>query len=107
MTIHVTASAKKAIKQLILPSKCIGIRIRVEDSGCNGLAYAMEWCYAEADDDHVIRQASKRIYIDPKSAIYLHGSDLKYYWKEFEEGFEFTNPNETSKCGCGESFYVA
>ena len=107
MTIHVTASARKAILNQKMPGKAIGIRIRVEDSGCNGLAYAMEWCYAKADDDHVITQASKRIYIDPKSAIYLHGSDLNYYWKEFEEGFEFSNPNETSKCGCGESFYVA
>ena len=106
MTLHITASARKVFDQLVLPKKAIGVRVRVEDSGCNGLAYAMEWCYVEADDDHVIRQASKPIYIDPKSAIYLHGSDLKYYVKEFEEGFEFVNPNETSKCGCGESFYV-
>ena len=54
MTIHVTASARKAIQQLILPGKAIGIRIFVKDSGCSGLAYVMEWCYLQHDDDHVI-----------------------------------------------------
>ena len=107
MTIHVTASARKAIQQLILPGKAIGIRIFVKDSGCSGLAYVMEWCYLQHDDDHVIKQASKRLYIDPKSAIYLHGSDLKYFVKEFEEGFEFTNPKEKRKSRWGENFYVA
>ena len=71
--IHVSASARKAIQQLILPFKAIGVRVRVEDSGCSGLAYVMEWCYLQHDDDHVIKQASKRLYIDPKSAVYLHG----------------------------------
>ena len=106
MTIHIAASAEKVIQQLILPSKCIGIRIRVEDSGCNGLAYAMEWCYMKQDGDHIL-EAPKTIYIDSKSAIFLFGSELQYKKEQFSEGFEFSNPNETSKCGCGESFYVA
>ena len=106
MTIHVTASAKKAILNQKMPGKAIGIRIRVEDSGCNGLAYAMEWCYMKQQGDHII-EAPKRIYIDPKSAIFLFGSELQYKKEQFSEGFEFVNPNETAKCGCGESFYVA
>ena len=107
MTIHVTASARKAILDQKMPGKAIGIRIRVQDSGCSGLAYAMEYCYEEEHDDIVVRQCSKKLYIDRKSMVYLHGSDMHYRKTEFEEGYEFKNPNVTSECGCGESFYVA
>ena len=105
--ITIQPSAEKVFASLILPAKAIGVRIRVQTAGCNGLAYAMEWCYTKEKNDHVIRQASKEVYIDSKSAVYLHGSKLNYFTTQFEEGFEFSNPNETAKCGCGESFYVA
>jgi iron-sulfur cluster assembly protein len=104
--ISIQPSAKKVFASLILPAKAIGVRIRVQTAGCNGLAYVMEWCYSKNKDDHIL-EAPKRIYIDSKSAIYLHGSELNYFTTKFEEGFEFSNPNETAKCGCGESFYVA
>ena len=105
--IHVAASARNKLTKLNLTPPCIGIRIRVEDSGCNGMAYAMEYCYKKEETDTVVRAGSKRLYIDSKSMIYLHGSNLHYRKKDFEEGYEFVNPNVTSECGCGESFYVA
>ena len=98
--IHVTPSAKRKLAHEMLPYHAIGIR-------CSGLAYAMEYCYEEEHDDIVVRQCSKRLYIDRKSMVYLHGSDMHYRKTEFEEGYEFNNPNVTSECGCGESFYVA
>ena len=104
--IHVAASAKRKLTHEMLPYYAIGIRIRVEDSGCSGLAYAMEYCYEEAEDDIVVTQCSKRLYIDRKSMVYLHGSDMHYRKTEFEEGYEFKNPNVTSECGCGESFFI-
>ena len=104
--IHVAASARAKLTKLHLTPPCIGIRIRVEDSGCNGLAYAMEYCYKEAEDDTIVKGGSKRLYIDAKSMVYLHGSDMHYRKTNFEEGYEFKNPNVTSECGCGESFYV-
>tara|TARA_R100000152_G_C6761237_1_gene185348 strand:+ start:925 stop:1245 length:321 start_codon:yes stop_codon:yes gene_type:complete len=105
--INVTASAKEKLEETPLPNGSIGVRIRVEDSGCNGLSYALEWCYKKAEGDQIINQATKNLYIDPKSMVYLRGSDLTYTKiDKFKEGFEFINPNVTSKCGCGESFYV-
>ena len=104
--IHVTSSAKRKLTHEMLLYYAIGIRIRVEDSGCSGLAYAMEYCYEEAEDDIVVTQCSKKLYIDRKSMVYLHGSDMHYRKTEFEEGYEFKNPNVTSECGCGESFFI-
>ena len=69
--IHVTASAKRKLAHEMLPYHAIGIRIRVQDSGCSGLAYAMEYCYEEEHDDIVVRQCSKKLYIDRKSMVYL------------------------------------
>ena len=104
--IRVESSAQNVFQQLVLPSGCIGIRLRVKSAGCNGHTYVMEWCYMKQEGDHIL-ETPKRIYIDSKSAIFLFGSELQYKKEQFSEGFEFVNPNETAKCGCGESFYVA
>ena len=66
----------------------------------------MEYCYETNDNDIVIRQKAKKLYVDRKSMTYLYGSDLHYRTTKFKEGYEFVNPNVTSECGCGESFYV-
>ena len=105
--IVVQATAKQAIDKVEMPEGYIGIRILVKNSGCNGKSYAMEWCTSTDEHDFLLQDASKDIYIDTKSMIYLAGSHLVYKQDRFQEGFEFLNPNESSKCGCGESFYVA
>ena len=105
--IRVESYAQNVFQQLVLPSGCIGIRLRVKSAGCNGHTYVMEWCYKEEMGDHVLNENKQTIYIDSKSAIFLFGSELHYRKEKFSEGFEFVNPNETAKCGCGESFYVA
>ena len=104
--IFIESSAETAIEQVKMPSKYVGIRIKVIKSGCNGHSYGMEWCPKAKEGDHIF-QGVKDIYIDNKSMLYLSGSHLVYKQDRFQEGFEFINPNETSKCGCGESFYVA
>lgn len=106
MVINITESARRKLEVEKLPTKSLGVRIRVADSGCNGLAYHMEYCYETDDNDIVIRQKSKKLYVDRKSMTYLYGSDLYYRTTKFKEGYEFVNPNVTSECGCGESFYV-
>ena len=100
--IKVNQSAKEKIKSIEFPEKALGIRILVRSSGCSGLAYVMEYCYKQQPDDLIL----DNLFIDPKSLIYLKGSELQYTHEKFNEGFEFINPNVTSKCGCGESFYV-
>tara|TARA_A100001011_G_C14169005_1_gene781604 strand:- start:153 stop:470 length:318 start_codon:yes stop_codon:yes gene_type:complete len=104
--IIIEPTAEKVFTELVLPSKSIGVRIKVQSAGCNGHTYVMEWCYTKQEGDHIF-QGVKDIYIDSKSMLYLYGSHLVYKQDKFQEGFEFINPNETSKCGCGESFYVA
>ena len=104
--IVIEPTAESAIERVKMPNQYIGIRIKVQKAGCNGHTYAMEWCPKAEEGDHIF-QGIKDIYIDKKSMLYLAGSHLVYKQDQFREGFEFINPNETSKCGCGESFYVA
>jgi len=91
-----------------MPDKSIGIRIGVRSSGCSGLAYVLEFCYNSIEEDIVILALHDMpsIFIDPKSMIHLTGTRLEYNKRGLNEGFEFVNPNVTSQCGCGESFYV-
>ena len=103
--IHIQPTAQHAIERAVMPYQAIGIRIKVESSGCNGLAYGMEWCYTKQEGDHVF-DGPKKVYVDPKTMVYLKDSHLVYKQDKFEEGFEFINPNEKSRCGCGESFYM-
>ena len=105
--IFLQPTAKSAIERAEMPSGYFGIRIKVQRAGCNGHTYAMEWCNKKEEHDFLIQDAEKDIYIDKKSMLYLAGSHLVYKQDRFREGFEFVNPNETSKCGCGESFHVA
>jgi len=104
--IFIETTAEAAIERAEMPHQYIGIRIKVKSSGCNGLSYEMEWCSVAQEGDHIF-QGAKDVYVDNKSMLYLSGSHLVYKQDTFQEGFEFVNPNETSKCGCGESFYVA
>ena len=103
--ISITPAARSRLLYQIMEKDCPGIRARVDTAGCNGLAYYMEYLQLDEDtsSDSVYEEM---LYIDPKSLIVLAGSVLDYKTGKFEEGFEFSNPNETSKCGCGESFYV-
>jgi iron-sulfur cluster assembly accessory protein len=102
--IKIEPTAKSAIENVEMPPGYSGIRIKVQKAGCNGHTYAMEWCNNKEDHDFLIQTAAKDVYID---MLYLAGSHLVYKQDKFQEGFEFINPNETAKCGCGESFYVA
>jgi len=103
--ISITPAARERLLHEVMEKECLGIRARVDTAGCNGLAYHLEYVKSEEDttNDEVFEQM---LHIDPKSYIYLIGSELDYKKETFFEGFEFSNPNETSKCGCGESFYI-
>jgi iron-sulfur cluster assembly protein len=104
--IDITFNAREKLLDNIMERDCLGIRARVATAGCNGLTYILE--YVNKDED--ISQDKvfiEMLFIDPKSYIVLAGSELDYKVKDLSEGFEFNNPNETNKCGCGESFYVS
>lgn len=89
--------------------KCEGIRVGVRTRGCSGLSYAIEYAVAGQNItkfDDVVEKDGLQVYIDPKISMFLIGSEMVYQEKELESGFDFVNPNEKGRCGCGESFKV-
>lgn len=83
-----------------------GLRLAVRGGGCTGLAYHMEWAEAPKERDKVFERDGVRVFVDPKSFLYLIGTEL--IWEEglMASGFKLQNPNVKSACGCGESFTV-
>lgn len=105
--ISVTDPARKKITaSLKSRGHGLGIRLGVKTTGCSGLAYVLEYVDTAVDTDHRIEFDTFAIFIDPKSMIYLTGMTVDYVRRELNEGFEFLNPNERDRCGCGESFRV-
>jgi len=82
----------------------IGIRIGVKTTGCSGLAYVLEYVDKLNDDDTVFADNGVQVIVDGKSLVVLDGLLIDYVRQGLNEGFEFTNPKEKSRCGCGESF---
>ncbi len=83
-----------------------GIRLGVRTSGCSGMAYVLEFVDEIQDEDRVFETAGVKIVVDPKSLVYLDGTELDFVKEGLNEGFKFNNPNVSSECGCGESFNV-
>lgn len=107
MIVSLTDTAAIHVKHhLAKRGKGIGIRLGVRTSGCSGMAYVIEFADKVASDDVVVEEKGVTVVIDPKSMVYLNGTELDFGKEGLNEGFKFTNPNETGRCGCGESFSV-
>ncbi len=105
--ISLTQSAQNRIKQqLNNRGRGLGIRLGVKTTGCSGLAYILEYVDEPNRSDTVINQDSFNVYIDSTSLVYLEGLTVDYVKKGLNEGFDFVNPNERDRCGCGSSFRV-
>jgi iron-sulfur cluster assembly protein len=81
-----------------------GVRVSVQDGGCNGYEYGLEITNKPQADDLVIQQGRVVVYIDAKSEPLLAGMEIEYVDGVMESGFKFINPNATDTCGCGKSF---
>lgn len=101
-----SAAVKKIQQQLARRGKGLGIRLGVKTTGCSGLAYVLEFVDTPSDTDFIMECENCNIYIDPKSSPYLQGMVVDYVKNGLNEGFEFRNPNEKDRCGCGESFRI-
>jgi iron-sulfur cluster assembly protein len=107
MTITVTAAAAKQVQKFLdNRGKGIGIRLGVRTSGCSGMAYQMEFVDQIDADDLVFEDRGVKVVVDPKSLVYLDGTEVDFGKEGLNEGFKFNNPNVKSECGCGESFGV-
>lgn len=107
--IAITDKATNKIKQTLAKrGKGLGIRIGVKTTGCSGLAYVLEYVDKYEPEVGITNFAQKDfiLLIDEKSLVYLTGLNIDYVRNGLNEGFEFTNPNERDRCGCGESFRV-
>jgi iron-sulfur cluster assembly protein len=105
--ITVTDTASKKIKQnLTKRGSGMGIRLGVRTTGCSGLAYVLEYVDKIESTDTVFEQDEFVVVIDPKGLTVMDGLEIDYVRQGLNEGFEFTNPLEKDRCGCGESFRV-
>ncbi len=83
-----------------------GLRLGVKGGGCSGLSYFVDWAAGPAKLDQVIEREGARVFVDPKSAVFLQGTTVDWQQTLMQTGFVFRNPNVKSACGCGESFTI-
>ena len=84
----------------------VGVRFGVRTTGCSGMAYKLEFVDAVSDEDQTFESHGVKVFVDPKSLVYIDGTELDFVREGLNEGFKFNNPQEKDKCGCGESFNV-
>ena len=106
--IHVTERAVNKIrsamaKEGISPEEG-GLRLGVRGGGCSGLSYSIQFDAHPRERDRIYEFDGVRIFVDPKSFLYLHGMTLDYEESLMRQGFNFINPNSSRSCGCGSSF---
>jgi len=107
--LSVTGTAAKQIKKILCnaPDKTDSIVVGVDKSGCSGYSYKIDFVKsADLNNYEFVKVDDFKIYIDPKATIFLVGSVMDYKVDKISSRFIFKNPNETSTCGCGESFTV-
>ena len=106
--IRLTEKAATKIQELLVkegvPQGTGGLRVGVQGGGCSGLTYAMRLEMQARDRDKVIEENGARIFVDPKSLLYLDETTLDYQEDLMRRGFVFQNPQATRSCGCGSSF---
>ncbi|MEM7070311.1 MAG: iron-sulfur cluster assembly accessory protein [Pseudomonadota bacterium] len=84
----------------------IALRVALSTKGCSGMSYVVEYAYDKKPHEEVIKEDDVCIFIDPAAIMFLIGTTMDYREGSFSSGFVFDNPNEKSRCGCGESFMV-
>lgn len=99
-------AARKIQQQIQKRGQALGIRIGVKTTGCSGLAYVLEFVDSAVEQDTRVECAGCTIFIDPKACPYVNGMTVDYVRSGLNEGFDFKNPNERDRCGCGESFRI-
>ena len=106
--IRLSDNAAERLKYIMskAESSAIGVRIGVKSGGCAGMSYVMEYAKENKPNEEIIEDKGVKVLIDPTAVIYLLGTEMDYKEEKFSSQFIFKNPNETERCGCGESFKV-
>lgn len=100
------SAARHVKKHLNFRGKGEGVRIGVRTSGCSGMAYTLEFVDDPLHEDILFESYGIKVFVDPKSMVYLDGTQLDFQKEGLQTGFKFINPNVKNECGCGESFHV-
>ena len=106
--ISLSDRAAERIKEIMSKDEnnSIGLRVGVKSGGCAGMSYVMEYTKEINPNDEIIEDKGVKVFIDQSAVIYLLGTEMDYKKEDFSSSFVFNNPNETERCGCGESFKV-
>lgn len=105
LTDAAAAQARKLMNKA--DSQAIGLRVGIKTAGCSGLQYQVEFANEQKPFEDKIEQKGVTIFIDPTAVMFIIGSEMDWTEDKFTSSFTFTNPNETARCGCGESFTVS
>ena len=106
--IKLSDNAANRIKEIMskADNAAIGVRVGVKSGGCAGMSYMMEYAKEAKKNEEVIEDKGVKVFIDANAVMYLLGTEMDYKKDKFSSQFVFKNPNETERCGCGESFKV-
>tara|TARA_Y100001970_G_scaffold38478_2_gene47456 strand:+ start:12886 stop:13221 length:336 start_codon:yes stop_codon:yes gene_type:complete len=106
--IKLSENAANRIKEIMskADNTAIGVRVGVKSGGCAGMSYMMEYANEAKKNEEVIEDKGVKVFIDANAVMYLLGTEMDYKTDKFSSQFVFKNPNETERCGCGESFKV-
>ena len=106
--ITLTDAAVDRVKNLIDNSDepVLGLRVSISTKGCSGMSYVFEYAKEKQPYEEEIDTKGAKVFIDPMATMYLVGAEMDYVEDKMKSGFVFSNPNEKSRCGCGESFNV-
>ena len=107
--IKLSYNAASRIKEIMSNAEkdSIGVRVSVKSGGCAGMSYVMEYTKEHNPNDEVVEDKGVKIFIDSAAVMYLLGTEMDYKKEELSSSFVFNNPNETERCGCGESFKIS
>ena len=106
--IKLSDNAALRIKEIMssAENESLGVRVSVKTGGCAGMSYVMEYTKEVNSNDELIEDKGVKVFIDSSVVMYLLGTEMDYKKEELSSSFVFNNPNETERCGCGESFKV-
>ena len=106
--IKVSDNAALRIKEIMSSAEkdSLGVRVSVKTGGCAGMSYVMEYTKEVNPNDEMIEDKGVKVFVDSAAVMYLLGTEMDYKKEELSSSFVFNNPNETERCGCGESFGV-
>lgn len=107
MPVTLTEKAAEKVRELMTdPAQegATGLRVQVTGGGCSGLSYKLKFEREPAEKDRELESQGVKVFIDPKSLLFVDGIEIDYYETMMGSGFQFKNPNATGSCGCGQSF---